>query len=191
MRRFLVLLVLGLAVAVADAAPAAACSCAPRSPAEQLAESEEVYVGELASTAPVIDRTDDLLPYRLALRFDVDEVFVGDVGRTAEVWAYPGTGSLCGLGAEVGQRWLVFASRDDPQDDHLVTGFCSASQRLPGAAAAWVGEGHPPDPDVPAPPERSATDDLARATGALAAAGALAVVGLRIGTRRRAQQAPG
>ncbi len=183
-RRVVVVVVLGLAVAVADATPAGACSCAPQTDAEQLASAEQVYVGELVAAVPVVEPTDTLFPYRAALRFEVDEVFAGEVGRTAEVWTTPGSGSVCGLGANVGERWLVIATRDLPDDDYLFTGSCSASQLLRGPAPGWVGEGHPPDPDVPAPPDRSARDDLAAIALAAAGAAGVVAVGLRLGARR-------
>lgn len=187
-----VLLVLGLALVVVDGAPAAACSCF-WDQTTVLETAGAAFTGEFDSLGPVYEPSG---PYGIgssALRFSVDEVFAGSVGPLAEVLTPNGS---CQLNPLEGERWFIVASREPPRDD-LFVGSCGPSEMIgAGNAPRWIGEGHPPDDDLAAPPRRTPRDlpggdpDELRSLvlGALAAAvGSL----LALGHRRRAQQAPG
>jgi hypothetical protein len=166
-------------VVLGGASAAHACSCVPRTHREELAEAAAVFTGELTSLVPA--RVEDLGLVEHAFRFEVDEVFRGQVGPTAEVLSLLGS-AACGLDARVGQRWFVIADRDERHPDELVTSYCTATQRLTGATPHFVGVGHPPDPAVAAPPDRTVdTTSLA----VMVLAGGAAAIALTTGIVRR------
>ena len=175
-RALLVGLVLTGVFVLGGQSAAHACSCAPATPAEQMAEADAVFTGELTSVTPV--RVDDIGLYEHAFRFDVDEVFGGSVGPTAEVLSTLG-GTGCGLDAQVGQRWVVVASREVSHPEDLTTGYCTETRIIGEATPRFVGEGHPPDPSIPAPRDR--TVDTRVATGQLVALGLLLAIGVVAG----------
>lgn len=162
-------LVAGMVV-VGDASAAHACSCIAERPAQQAAEADAVFAGELISVTPA--RVDDSGLYQHAFRFDVDEVFVGPVGPTAEVLSSLG-GAACGIEPAIGQRWVVVASRDERHPEDLTTNGCTASRVIGPTTPRFVGQGRPPDPAVAVPPDR--TVDTRAVAGQLGAIGLLAI----------------
>ena len=100
---------------------------------------------------------------RLELRFDVSRVFKGQVYDDQVLFTAPDGGG-CGLEAEVGSSWLIFATTvydgsGDQLVSHLTSDLCSGS--LPGSATipAVLGRGGDPEPGSSDTVERSVRAD--------------------------------
>ncbi len=92
------------------------CKCAQQSADKKLKEAEAVFVGEvLAVSRDTAKRT-------MAINFKVEEYWKGVTYREVLVVStLPGPGS-CGLRVEVGEKFLVYASRNK----QLQTSLCSS-----------------------------------------------------------------
>jgi hypothetical protein len=95
-----------LACALLFGAQAAyACTCLQLSAGEKLKESEAVFVGEVLAVSK------DLEKQTMAINFKVERYWKGVTYHEVLVVTYlPGPGS-CGLWAEVGDKYLIYASR--------------------------------------------------------------------------------
>jgi hypothetical protein len=177
-RLVLAMTFLAAVVVLGSGTAAHACSCIGTPPAQQVAEADAVFTGELTSVTPA--RVDDIGLYEHAFRFDVDEVFAGSIGPTAEVLSALG-GAACGLEPAVGQRWVIVASRGEPHPEDLTTSSCVASRPIGETTPRFLAAGQPPDASVAAPPDRTVdTRSLALA----AAVGGAAVIALVTGAIR-------
>lgn len=141
--RSLRLVLAGMLVAVGLVAltptAAHACFCLPGSARQQVAWSDAVFTGTFTRYAAA---PEGLQGYR----FDVHEVFSGDLSATTDV----GSHLACGLERmEVGTTYLVFAARDDGL---LMSSSCSGTGPVSPARVAAVedltGPGRQPVPDL-------------------------------------------
>lgn len=147
------------AVALVDPSPAWACSCAPTSVQQSLDRADAVFTGTVTRSA----RNGYGADARLELRFDVSRVFKGQVYDDQVLFTAPDGGG-CGLEAEVGSSWLIFATTvydgsGDQLVSHLTSDLCSGS--LPGSATtpAVLGRGGYPEPGSSDTVERSVRAD--------------------------------
>jgi hypothetical protein len=95
-----------LAAALLAPAAAHACSCIqPPPPAEALEQADAVFVGTVAA----IDPADGPAGFpKLAVRFDLETVFKGDLDGEAVVET-PESSAACGYTFEEGETYLVYA----------------------------------------------------------------------------------
>lgn len=130
-------LVAGGLVLTVGAGPAAACTCVDRTPAEQLAGADAVFVATGEAGPREVEGD-----HQVVFTLEVEVVHKGEVEAVAEVRTGTGGGD-CGI--DLTGRHLVFAHRAD--DGMLTTGTCSGTERLPaGEEATGVGPGRAPDP---------------------------------------------
>ena len=113
-----------LACALLCGAQAAhACTCLRQSAGEKLKDSAAVFVGEVLAVSK------DAAKQTMAINFKVERYWKGvTYPEVLVVSSLPGPGS-CGLWAEVGDKYLVYASRKK----QLHTSACT-SLRLKDAA---------------------------------------------------------
>jgi hypothetical protein len=152
-------LVLAGAVVLVNPSPAWACSCAPTSAQQSADKADAAFKGTVTRS----DRVGRGSAARVELRFEVSRVFKGEVYADQVVFTPPEE-SACGLSAEVGSSWLIFATTvyDGSTDQlvpHLTSDLCSGS--LPGSAAvpAVLGRGGFPQPGASDTVERSLRAD--------------------------------
>lgn len=139
------------AVALVDPSPAWACSCAPTSVQQSLDRADAVFTGTVTRS----DRNGYGADAQLELRFDVSRVFKGQVYDDQVLFTAPDGGG-CGLEAEVGSSWLIFATTvydgsGDQLVSHLTSDLCSGSLPAPRrfrpcSAAAGTPNQVPPTP---------------------------------------------
>ncbi|SDS70381.1 hypothetical protein SAMN04488543_2230 [Friedmanniella luteola] len=151
-------LVLALLGAWVAPATASACDCAGIGSARALRQADAVFRGTVTDTDDV-GRGQDA---RTDLRFRVDTVWKGTV-FTDQVVATPQDAAGCGLEAEVGATWVVFAldsveGRGDDAVARLVTTLCSGDV-LAGPAPAVLGTGSQPRPGSSDREERATRAD--------------------------------
>ena len=92
------------------------CKCAQQSAGRKLKQSEAVFVGEVVAVSR------DTAKRTMAINFKVEEYWKGVTYREVLVVStLPGPGS-CGLAVEVGEKFLVYASRNR----QLQTSLCSS-----------------------------------------------------------------
>jgi hypothetical protein len=117
-----ILVALGVLIAAAVAREAAACSCSGLSSCEIYGRADAVFVGDVVA----IDKTAG--PRRTTVQMRVVRTGKGAVeaSRIVTVGA-PSEDSSCGMGLEVGQRWMVFAK---VTAGSLVMNPCAGSHRL-------------------------------------------------------------
>jgi hypothetical protein len=151
---------LALALLGAWVAPAtaSACDCAGIGSARALRQADAVFRGTVTDTDDV-DRGEDA---RSDVRFRVDTVWKGTV-FTDQVVATPQDAAGCGLEADVGASWVVFAldsieGRGDETVSRLVTTLCSGNV-LAGPAPAVLGSGRQPRPGSSDREERATRTD--------------------------------
>ena len=109
---------------------AMACSCMSPPPFEKsVKQADAVFVGEVASSAPVDGRqrfmgmmSDELVAYGFA----VEEVVAGDVGSSVEVITHSSS-ATCGFPFQEGDRYVVFA---DEREGRLETYLCSRTEPI-------------------------------------------------------------
>jgi len=143
-------------------APAAwSCSCVRSTVAQQFKAAEFVFVG--TSTVVRADRA----------TFAVDEIFKGRLPRSVDVGGV-GPGASCGVAFDAGGRYTVFAfSTESGLDTNLCSGTSDALDVE--ARARSVAEKSGAAAAIETPPASKDTGPSNR-TGAIAAAGLLAVV---------------
>lgn len=113
-------------------ATAHACYCAAPSDRQAARQSDAVFTGTFARFVPSSDTGRIPASQLTTYRFDVVEVFAGDVGATADVSSLTG----CGLERiEVDREYVVFATR---QDGVLMSGLCSGTGPADAARVAAV-----------------------------------------------------
>ncbi len=124
LRSFFASLLLALSVVVVGAAPSFACSCAGGEPEDFVGWADVVMLGTVTDRQgppwrPVMSSA-DLATYTV----EVETVFKGDVAPTAYIQTAD-SGASCGLeGIENGDRYVLFADR---QDDALRANLCGGS----------------------------------------------------------------
>ncbi len=139
----LVTLVLGsLGLLLTPGTAVAACDCRGRAATQALREADTVFVGTVTGSRRV-GRGDDA---RTDVRFRVDAVYKG-AAFADQVVATPPDADGCGLEAEVGSSWVVFAvdgveGSGDDAVSRLVTSRCRGS--VTGAPPPVLGPGQPP-----------------------------------------------
>lgn len=106
--------------------PVFACSCAPPPPPlQELLNADFVFSG----TVIEMQVLDGELPWPaliIAATFRVDDLFKGQAG--AEITAHtPKGGDSCGFHFEIGESYLVYASRNE---EKLFTSICTRTRRL-------------------------------------------------------------
>ena len=111
----MILLVLGLA-----GAGALACDCLTAPVHEALQHSDAVFAGRVVDIRYGGERSDN------AVTFQVEGVWKGPLARQIRVFTASDDGR-CGIGFELGRRYLVYANRDERT---LRAGSCSRTQRL-------------------------------------------------------------
>ena len=108
---------------VCGAQAAYACTCLQLSAGEKLKASEAVFVGEVLAVSK------DSEKQTMAVNFKVERYWKGvTYPEVLVVSSLPAPGS-CGLGVEVGEKFLVYAAREK----QLHTSACT-SKRLKDAA---------------------------------------------------------
>ena len=123
---------------LASARSASACSCEPSGPPCQNAfHVDAVFAGTVLSISALPDEGPPLRPgeFRIpqALRVEFAEVMAlrGIQGAAVSVLT-AGSGPACGYAFKVGERYLVYASRNQ-NGTGFVTGICSRTRRLADA----------------------------------------------------------
>lgn len=154
-------LVLALLAVWVAPKPASACDCAGTSPPRALRQSDAVFRGTVTDIDQVGRRGDA----RADVRFRVDLVYKGSVFRD-QVVATPPDAAACGLSAEVGATWVVFArqgveGRGEDAVARLVTTACSGNIAS-GRAPALLGPGQPPTEGSSDREERAVRADRTR-----------------------------
>jgi 5-hydroxyisourate hydrolase-like protein (transthyretin family) len=131
MRSLIVLI--GVLVLCGVVSPTAnACTCArPGTPCESYGAATAVFVGT-ATSAREADRGNqkqiDWAPK--AFKFSVEQSYLGVDGTEIEVFTGRGGGD-CGYGFQIGERYLVYASR---YENRLTTGICTRTKPFAQAA---------------------------------------------------------
>ncbi|WP_020618528.1 stalk domain-containing protein [Paenibacillus daejeonensis] len=129
-----------------------ACSCMPPSgPAEEMEKKEFVFSGtvtEIVEPAEIQSSGDPV-----AVHFDVDTVWKGEIGAQTEV-STPFSSATCGFYFEVGQAYIVYGSVTEEGTQQVV--LCSRTAPLEQATEdlSVLGEGVKPgeEPPVEEPP---------------------------------------
>ena len=133
-----------LAASAVPAARVAACDCMMMSPDEAVAAAEVAFTGTVAGERPIAENREPRDGTggvgNVLYAFEVDGVAKGDVGATVEVLS-GGDGASCGVSFGVGDRWLIFASRET---DVLATHLCSGNLALAPGEAAPIPVSPPP-----------------------------------------------
>ena len=130
LRRALRAGVLGLSLWALPHAEARACSCLPPAPPSQaLAQAAAVFEGRVTSGAEVAADPSLFISLR---RYEVEvlRVWKGELGDAAAV-VTPSSSAACGRRFEIGERYLIYASRGD--DGELTDYLCSRTR--PSASA--------------------------------------------------------
>jgi hypothetical protein len=126
-----------LLLAVAGSHEVWACSCVPPPPPrEALQEAAAVFSGTVVELQTAGDG-------RLQATLDVDTAWK-HAGRYAEetyVVGTPSDGAMCGFPFRLGERYIVYAYRDDPGDPAgpLETHLCTRTRLYDPAEAAELG----------------------------------------------------
>ena len=171
--------VLACAAVLIAPMPAWACSCAPVTTRDALDGADAVFRGTVSER----DRVGRGADARIELRFDVSRVFKGRV-FSEQVVGTATDSAACGIEAEVGSQWVIFAKESvDGSGDRLVTRMStdSCSGNLPGVSSpALLGRGQFPRPGASDTEEKTIQADV-RVDRALKIAGigvlALVVLG--------------
>jgi hypothetical protein len=119
------------AVLAVTASPAGACSCTAIGDEEAFSLADVVFTGTVVAAEAPADATAPT-----TLRFDVDQVYKGDVAAHQEVRT-PSSSAACGL-APTDERLLVFAAEPgatrsaslDATDGQLVAFLCGGTRDL-------------------------------------------------------------
>lgn len=162
---------------VFPASPCWACRCVEQSPAQHAANADVVFAGRVLSAE---DPSKDP-GLRVQATLDVETVYKGQAGDRAVVETPPGGPAACGVEFAKGERYTVFAYRNER--GRLETNTCSAT--VPGpidpAAFGLAGSqaGSEPGPSQPTTADRGASGWIL-----VAAAGALGIVGTVLAARR-------
>jgi hypothetical protein len=180
-RKALVLVLLVVLVVGPGAGRAEACSCAAGDDRWAFDRSDAVFAGDLLGTdleGPLRSSADPEV-----FRFEVTAVYKGEVAREQEIVTEE-SGASCGLEAEVGGTYLVFASRRggmvDPGDGQYYAGLCGGTRTVDAAPVPFDEQA------LPAPPPP--VEDDGGSDSAPVAAWAAAAIGLVLGVlgvRRR------
>ena len=152
--------VLACAAALIDPTAAWACSCRPTTTQQSLEGADAVFKGTVTQR----DRAGRGTDSRVELRFEVSRVFKGRV-FSDQVVISPRDSAGCGIEAEVGSSWVIFATSSiegtgERAVTRLSTTLCNGN--LPGAAAVPVllGRGQFPRPGASDTEEKSVRADL-------------------------------
>jgi hypothetical protein len=142
MRAVPVLASVGLLV-VATACPARACLCKDDGPPLDQARSGAVavFAGRVVSSRPTHWNSFGRAARGLSYRFEVDDVWKGDVGPTVAVVTGSGRGD-CGYPFKVGRSYLVFAERE-LDGTRLSTWLCTRTNQVPSSGADLTALGQP------------------------------------------------
>lgn len=123
-------IVLFLFVALPD--PAGACSCMPSGPpCQNYFQVDAVFVGKVETISTVEDASDSHFRRRL-VAFALERAFRGVQGNRVEVTTGMGGGD-CGYDFKVGERYLVYAYRQQGVRQ-FATGICSRTRPIAEAA---------------------------------------------------------
>ncbi|WP_243059692.1 hypothetical protein [Nocardioides sp. SR21] len=124
-----------------------ACDCASAPVPERLGRADVVFVGALMESTPG-QRRSSLDP--TSYSFSVGRVIQGRAS-SFEVVESAWSGASCGLeNMEVGREYVVFATRDQDDQDVLVSGLCSGTQQAdPAYVAEVAAAAGPPRPEIP------------------------------------------
>lgn len=168
--RLLLAGVLGaLSLVVLTTSPSFACSCVQASPAEHVDAADVVVLGTVVDRQgpplrPVMSSGDPA-----TYTVEVERVFKGVVRPTVHVLSAD-SGASCGLEAEEGRRYMVFADRTRGE---LWAGLCGGTATADPQLVAEVEEaaGPPRDPDPRAEPTVRPTAGAGLAVPLAAASG--------------------
>lgn len=142
-----------LSLCLAMPQTAFACSCVqPGTPAQELANSDAVFAGEVLNIqTPLIVRSSADLTRVI---FNVAQVWKGSVTRTLAVWTSSSEAS-CGFSFMVRQQYIVYARNLNSQ---LTASLCSrtaplgsASQDLAALGQGTIPSAPPPSSGIPIP----------------------------------------
>jgi hypothetical protein len=123
--RWLVVLFLGL-VSLAQTSEARACSCIKLSPSEGLTSSHAIFTGEVTKIEP--NRATRFGGLEITLH--VERVWKGDPQRDIKVHT-AGSSAACGYTFVKGEKYLVYALRDDA--DPMRVSLCSRTALVKNA----------------------------------------------------------
>lgn len=130
-----VVLLLGILIVVSLASQTAnACSCGgPGAPCESYGAASAVFAGTVISTRegprPKRGERSEVDWTPRAVKFSVEQPYLGVAGTEVEVFTGRGGGD-CGYGFQIGQRYLVYAYRNQ---DKLTTSICTRTKLFSNA----------------------------------------------------------
>lgn len=142
-RRQLLLVAMALSFVIGGHAPAYACTCAAHSPQETANSADVVFTGVVRSVSGGVPYGVSCTPgSSVAVRFDVETVYKGDIGPTVSLLAVGGSGGSCGYTFVRDRRYTVFPLFVAGKLD---AGICRPHVEGPIAAADYgLPAGRPP-----------------------------------------------
>lgn len=123
--RWLLAILIGLA-SFSQSSEARACSCMKLTPAEGLSSAYAVFIGEVTKIEP--NTATKFGGIEITLR--VSKVWKGEVGEQVKVRT-AGTSAACGYRFVEGERYLVYADRDEA--DPMRVSLCSRTALVANA----------------------------------------------------------
>ena len=123
--RWLLVFLIGLA-SFAQTSEARACSCMKLTPAEGLSSAYAVFIGEVTKIEP--NTATKFGGIEITLR--VSKVWKGEIGDQVKVRT-AGTSAACGYSFAQGERYLVYADRDEA--DPMRVSLCSRTALVANA----------------------------------------------------------
>jgi hypothetical protein len=124
--RWLLVFLIGLA-SFAQTSEARACSCMKLTPAEGLSSAYAVFIGEVTTLEP--NTATKFGGVEITLR--VSKVWKGEIGEQVKVRT-AGSSAACGYSFVKGERYLVYADRDEA--DPMRVSLCSRTALVANAA---------------------------------------------------------
>jgi hypothetical protein len=123
MRRRALVILIAVAAMVGGPNTAFACSCAPQGAQHYVSNATVVFTGVVTSVSgfPLGLMCSSTSP--VAVTFDVETVYKGDVPRTVRLHTVS-SGASCGYTFETGRRYTVFPRMTDGKLD---TGLCQGN----------------------------------------------------------------